>query len=191
MSVSSEDPRGPAAAIRVVVAALARVNEAIARIALALATAMIAFTAVALVLGALERQWEALRLPLVNDLPPMMMPWIVCLLMGPMLRRGGHITVDVLDSQLTGHPRARRAVDAAVNAIILLIGMAFLEGGVEGLRFFADLGETTDTDVQFPIWWIYLSFPVGFALVALASAEGLLRAIAGVAPPARPQGGGH
>jgi TRAP-type C4-dicarboxylate transport system permease small subunit len=172
----------PAAAIRGIVAALAALNTVISRVALWLATAIIAFAAIALMLGAFERQWGALHIPAINDLPPMLMPWMVFLLVGSMLRRGGHITVDVLDQKLDG--RSRRVVDFIVHLAILVIGGAFLFGGIEALRFFIDLGEMSDSDIQFPIWWVYLAFPVGFALVVLVSLEGLLRTAAGIEAPA-------
>lgn len=184
MSANIDTGRRPAEAVQRIVSALASINTVVSRIVLWLATAIIAFAAIALVLGALEREWGALRLPAVNDLPPMLMPWLVFLLAGAMLRRGGHITVEALDQKLGG--RSRRVVDFVVHLAILAIGAAFLFGGIEALRFFVSLGEMSDSDIQFPIWWVYLAFPVGFALVVLVSLEGLLRSAFGIDAPADP-----
>ena len=75
---------------------LRHVNGFIERIVMAIGMAIIAFAVLAMTGGAITRYYTGMGYDWVMDLPPIMMPWLVFLLCGVLLRSGSHITVDVL-----------------------------------------------------------------------------------------------
>ena len=43
------------------------------------------------------------------------------------------------------------------------------------MQFFRQLNEMSTTEISYPVWYLYLSFPVGFALAANFCLDALLR----------------
>lgn len=160
--------------------ALVRFNDAVSRALLAVAGFGILATLLALAATAAERHLLGLGITLLNDLPPLLMPWIVFPLMGVLFRLDRHITVDFLPERLT--PRRRALLGTGISAITLVAGASLAAGSASATRFFASLGQVTETAPYFPLWWVHLSVPVGFTLLAWFALERLLvsgRSLAG------------
>lgn len=109
--------------------------------------------------------------------PPQLVPWVVFPLLGVVLRHDGHIAVDVLPHYVQG--RTLTLLRAAVLAACLAAGVAFAVFGVNTVLFFRQLGQVSTTEIEFPLWVLYTSYPLGFALVANFALESLLRELAG------------
>jgi TRAP-type C4-dicarboxylate transport system permease small subunit len=111
------------------------------------------------------------------EFPPELVPWVVFPLLGVVLRNDGHIAVDVLPHFLRG--RALTRLRAAVLGCSLVAAVAFAVFGFKTVLFFRQLGQVSATEMAFPLWLIYLSYPIGFALAANFALESLLRELAG------------
>ncbi len=105
--------------------------------------------------------------------PPQLVPWVVFPLLGVLLRHDQHIAVDVLPHSLTGRPLA--LLRLAVLAISFVSAVAFTAFGARTVLFFRQLGQMSTTEIEFPLWVLYVSYPLGFLLAANFCLEALLR----------------
>ncbi len=111
------------------------------------------------------------------ETPPQLVPWVVFPMLGVLLRHDGHIAVDVMPHYLRG--RALTLLRAAVLAACLVAGLAFGILGVKTVLFFRQLGQMSTTEIEFPLWVLYISYPLGFLLAANFALESLFRELAG------------
>lgn len=111
------------------------------------------------------------------EMPPQLVPWVVFPLLGVVLRHDGHIAVDVLQHYLKG--RSLNLLRAAVLGACLAAGIAFAVFGAKTVLFFRQLGQMSTTEIEFPLWVLYTSYPLGFVLVANFALESLLHELAG------------
>ena len=111
------------------------------------------------------------------EAPPQLVPWVVFPLLGVVLRHDGHIAVDVLPHYL--HGRSLTLVRAAVLGACLAAAAAFGVFGLKTVLFFKELGLASATEIEFPLWTLYVSYPLGFLLAANFALESLLRELAG------------
>ena len=51
--------------------------------------------------------------------------------------------------------------------------------GYRTTQFFANLGQLSTTEIEFPLWYLYVSYPVGMLLAASFCLESLLGELAG------------
>lgn len=121
------------------------------------------------------------------ETPPQLVPWVVFPLLGVVLRHDGHIAVDVLPHYLRG--RALTLVRAAVLAVCLAAGIAFGVFGAKTVLFFRQLGQMSTTEIEFPLWVLYIAYPLGFFLAANFALESLLRELAGTREARAPVAG--
>lgn len=134
--------------------------------------------------GAVTRHMTGTGYNMVMELPPMLVPWLVFPLAGVLIRTGAHIGVDFLPDRLS--PKGARWLRALVAALTLGAAVLFCIAGYEATDLFMMVGQRTEMEWSFPIWWIYLSFPVGFAIMASFALEVLVAAIAGRDTSKRP-----
>lgn len=127
--------------------------------------------------GALTRYITGRGLSMVQELPPILIPWVVFPLAGTLLRTSTHITVDILPAFLGQN--GKRYLNILLSLIAMVAGMVFCVAGVKAVSLYRLTGQVTEMEWEFPIWWIYLSFPVGFAILILTAFENLLVAILG------------
>ena len=113
----------------------------------------------------------------IAESPPQLVPWVVFPLIGVMLRHDRHIAVDVVPHFLQG--RALAALRIFVLAICVAAAIAFAVFGAKTVMFFQKLGQVSTTEIEFPLWYVYISYPLGFALAANFCLEALLREMAG------------
>lgn len=138
----------------------------------------IAFSVLGLTAAAIERFTIGAGSDLLIDLPPMFMPWVVMLLIAPLARRGLHVTVDLLPMLVAAHRLTGMRVLVAL--VVGAASVVFAAGSAQAVAFFARMGETAALSVDLQMWWFYLSFPVGFGLLAVVALEMLLRELAGL-----------
>lgn len=110
--------------------------------------------------------------------PPQLVPWVVFPLLGVLLRHDRHIAVDVLPHFLQG--KRLTALRVAALAISFVSAIAFTAFGTRTVLFFRQLGQMSTTEIEFPLWVLYVSYPVGFLLAANFCLEALLREARGV-----------
>jgi TRAP-type C4-dicarboxylate transport system permease small subunit len=165
-----------------VLGAYAALNDVLATAIVWFASALMMIIAVAPFVAAVVRYWTGQGYDWLAELPPQLLPWVVFPLVGVVLRRERHIAVDILPHFLEGRRLLR--LRAAVMAISLAACVLFAVFGVSAVRFFARLGQISTTEIEFPLWWLYVSYPLGFALAANFCLEALLRHLAGRTAPA-------
>ena len=130
---------------------------------MAIGMAIIAFAVLAMTGGAITRYYTGMGYDWVMDLPPIMMPWLVFLLCGVLLRSGSHITVDFLPRYLKA--RGQLLLQLFVHVAVLIATIVFLIAGVEAVALFRMLGQVMELEFDLPMWYVYLSFPVGFSIL--------------------------
>lgn len=166
-----------------------RVNDVIASILLSLGGAIFGFAVLCSFGGAVERYTTGQGYAWMNDLPAYLVPWAIFPMMSVVARMDRHITVDLLPTFLKG--RSRQVLQVAIQAIVLVTALWFLQGGIEALQFFLPLAQIADVGFHLPMPLIYLSFPVGFFLLANFALEGLLHALAALVRGDVPAAGAH
>lgn len=103
---------------------------------------------------------------------PQLVPWMVFPMIGVLLRRDSHIAVDMLPHFLKG--RALKVLRVVVLAICVASTLAMGWFGAQTTAFFARLGQISTTEIEFPLWYLYVSFPIGLFLAANFCVEGLI-----------------
>ena len=93
------------------------------------------------------------------------------------LRRGEHIGVDVLTSQLGSRGRLWSAAWAALAA--LATGCILLFNGWDTVASSRMMGIITDGEVEIPLYWLQLFLPIGGGMLILVALEALARLAAG------------
>ena len=64
------------------------------------------------------------------------------------------------------------------SLVTMLIGaVIFFQAGNEAVALFQRLGQLMELEIELPIWWMYLAFPTGFAILILFSLELLLETL--------------
>ncbi|QIE55056.1 TRAP transporter small permease [Pikeienuella piscinae] len=164
--------------MRPIITTLIRINTAIERIVIAVGALIVAAMVLIVFGGALTRYATGIGFGVAVELPPMLMPWLVFPLAGVLLRSGSHIAVDFLPEKLGGG--GLRVLRAVIALIAIGAGATFVIAGWDAASLFRDIGQVTEMEWEFPIWYIYLSFPVGFAVLISFAVENLLLALTGL-----------
>ena len=103
------------------------------------------------------------------ELPPILTSWLVFPLLGPLLKSGSHIKVDVLNKTLSS--RNLSILRLVISLIALIASFVFLMAGIEATSLYFKLGQVMELEIEIPIWWVYLAFPFGFAVMAIFALE--------------------
>lgn len=93
------------------------------------------------------------------------------------LRRGEHISIDLLVERLG--PRAAYWVEVAGMLAVLAVSAVLIVSGLEMIAFSRDMGIRSVGYLSVLIWIPQSALPLGFALVALAALNRLLRLLTG------------
>lgn len=165
--------------------ALLGLNNILEIIVKTLAGLLVAFMVLTVFGGAVTRYVTGIGYNVVMELPPMLMPWLIFPVAGVLMRSGSHIAVDFLPERLSRRPA--RALRAIIALIAIGAGVIFCYAGYEATALFKMVGQRTEMEWAFPIWWIYLSFPVGFAILTSFALENLLKALVGDTDPGVPE----
>lgn len=159
-----------------------RLNDALATAISAFAALLVAIMVATPFIAAVLRNATGQGYDWLAELPPQLVPWIVFPLAGVMLRRERHIAIDLLPHMLAGS-RAGTVLRIFVMAVSLCACLVFAVFGVTAVSFFAALGQLSTTEIEFPLWILYVSYPVGFFLAANFCFEALLQQLTGNARP--------
>ena len=151
---------------------LEQFNKVISQIVFALATALIGLIVLALTMSAVTRYVSGNGYDWFIELPPAMVTWLVFPLLGPLFKSGQHISVDFVtvflsDTQVT-------FLKFLTHVVTLIAAVIFTQAGIEATQLYIQLGELMELEIEIPVWWIYLAFPVGFIILGLISLELLL-----------------
>lgn len=151
------------------------INGSLEQLTAITSSAIAGVMVLALTLSAITRYVSGTGYDWFIELPPALVPWMVFPLLGPLLRSGSHIQVDLLPNFLSG--RALLALKVFVYTTMLVGAVIFFQAGNEAVALFQRLGQLMELEIEIPIWWMYLAFPTGFAILILFSAELLLETI--------------
>ena len=158
--------------LRAALAFLSKTNEWLEKAIYLLAIFLVANMVLALFLSALIRYVSGTGYDWFIELPPILTSWLVFPLLGPLLKSGSHIKVDVITTILTS--RQLSWLRLLIAGIALLASIVFLVAGIEATSLYLMLGQVMELEIEIPIWWVYLAFPTGFGILALFALELIL-----------------
>lgn len=116
-------------------------------------------------------------IPWVDELVGYLLVGLVMLAAADALRRGEHISVDLVTERLG--PGGRRLTAAAGQLAVLVAGVALVVGGWQTAAFSKLLGIYSTGYLAVPIYLPQLLIPLGGLLLAVAASVGLLRMAVG------------
>ena len=148
------------------------VNSILSKIAMTLATCIIFIMVAALTLSASTRFFTGSGFAWFIELPPVLVSWLVFPLLGPLLKKGQHIQVDFITSLLS--EKSKKILNISVNLVALISACVFFKAGYDATLLFFNLGQLLEIEIDVPIWWMYLAFPVGFFILGLVAIELLI-----------------
>ena len=154
---------------------LTSLNNFLAKVSYFIGSLIVAIMVMALSLSAITRYISGTGYDWLIELPPVLVCWLVFPLLGPLLREGNHIQVDFLASLTSS--RQAKILKLLMNLTALIASLVFFKAGVEATFLYFNLGQMMELEIDIPIWWMYLSFPVGFIILALFALELTFQAI--------------
>ena len=154
---------------------LLAINNILNRVILWLATVIIALMVLALSLSALTRYVSGIGYDWFIELPPVLTSWLVFPLLGPLLIKGKHIKVDFLTSIISDKSKIFLRMFVAIVAF--MAGVIFCKAGIDATVLYYNLDQKMELEIDVPIWWMYLAFPIGFSILILFSTQMFLEEI--------------
>ena len=154
---------------------LTSLNNFLAKVSYFIGILIVAIMVMALSLSALTRYISGTGYDWRIELPPVLVCWLVFPLLGPLLREGNHIQVDFLASLTSS--RQAKILKLLMNLTALIASLVFFKAGLEATFLYFNLGQMMELEIDIPIWWMYLSFPVGFIILAFFALELTFQAI--------------
>ena len=148
---------------------LTKLNNFLAKASYLVGIIIVAIMVMALSLSAITRYVSGTGYDWLIELPPVLICWLVFPLLGPLLREGNHIQVDFLTSVIS--TKQAKYLKIMMNLTAFIASLIFFKAGMEATMLYFNLGQMMELEIDIPIWWMYLSFPVGFIILALFSLE--------------------
>jgi TRAP-type C4-dicarboxylate transport system permease small subunit len=148
------------------------INRVLSKIVFFIAMAIVSIMVLALSASALTRYISGHGFDWFIELPPALVSWLVFPMLGPLLKTGNHIEVDFVSTFMT--KRSIKLVKFFVYFISLLSSFIFFKAGLDATVLFYNLGQMMELEIDVPIWYMFLSFPVGFVIMGLFSLELLI-----------------
>ena len=148
---------------------LTKLNNFLAKASYLVGIIIVAIMVMALSLSAITRYVSGTGYDWLIELPPVLICWLVFPLLGPLLRQGNHIQVDFLTSIIS--TKQAKYLKIMMNLTAFIASLIFFKAGMEATILYFNLGQMMELEIDIPIWWMYLSFPVGFIILALFSLE--------------------
>lgn len=146
-----------------------KMTDVLARIILVLGAIIIGLDVLSIFLEAVGRYLVGSSRAFMEELPRILVPFVVFPMMGVLLKLKRHIAVDVLPERLKGKGRSLLLI--VVYSVVLAVAIQFLIAGVIAVRYYFQMGFETHTEIVFKFWVTYLPFPVGFGLLILFAVE--------------------
>ena len=144
-------------------------NGILTKITFFIAMVIVSIMVLALSASALTRYISGHGFDWFIELPPALVSWLVFPLLVPLLKSGSHIEVDFLSHYLS--EKSKNIIGTVVNLIALISACVFFKAGVDATTMYYNLGQMMELEINIPIWWMFLAFPVGFLILALSSLE--------------------
>jgi len=151
---------------------LSAINHTLEKAIYLMAMFLVANMVLALFLSALIRYISGTGYDWFIELPPILTSWLVFPLLGPLLKSGSHIKVDLLNNVLS--PWQFAMLKFVIATIALLSSIVFFIAGIEATNLYFMLGQVMELEIEIPIWWVYLAFPTGFGIMTLFATELML-----------------
>ena len=148
---------------------LTKLNNFLAKASYLVGIIIVAIMVMALSLSAITRYVSGTGYDWLIELPPVLICWLVFPLLGPLLREGNHIQVDFLTSIIS--TKQAKYLKIMMNLTAFIASLIFFKAGMEATMLYFNLGQMMELEIDIPLWWMYLSFPVGFIILALFSLE--------------------
>ena len=171
--------------LKAALASLSTLNEWLEKAIYLLAIFIVANMVLALFLSALIRYASGTGYDWFIELPPILTSWLVFPLLGPLLKSGAHIKVDILNNLLA--PRQLSILRLIIAVIALLSSIVFLIAGIEATSLYFMLGQVMELEIEIPVWWVYLAFPCGFGIMILFALELILAELVALGGPPPPK----
>ena len=148
------------------------VNKILEDIVFALGISIIGLIVTALTMSAVTRYISGNGYDWFIELPPVLISWLVFPLLGPLWRNGQHIQVDFLSVLLN---KKRVLITKLVNDFVVFVGaILFFKAGIDATLLYYNMGQILEIELEIPIWWMYLAFPVGFLILIFFALELIL-----------------
>ena len=148
------------------------INGILTKITFFIAMVIVSIMVLALSASALTRYISGHGFDWFIELPPALVSWLVFPMLGPLLKSGNHIEVDFVSTVMA--KKSLKIVKLFVYFISLLSSFIFFKAGLDATILFYNLGQMMELEIDIPIWYMFLSFPVGFVIMGLFSLELLL-----------------
>ena len=151
------------------------INGILTKITFFIAMVIVSIMVLALSASALTRYISGHGFDWFIELPPALVSWLVFPMLGPLLKSGNHIEVDFVSTVMT--KKSLKIVKLFVYFISLLSSFIFFKAGLDATILFYNLGQMMELEIEIPIWYMFVSFPVGFVILGLFSLELILTTI--------------
>ncbi len=148
------------------------INGILSKVTFFIAMAIVSIMVLALSASALTRYISGHGFDWFIELPPALVSWLVFPMLGPLLKTGNHIEVDFVSTVIT--QRSIKFVKLFVYLISLISSFIFFKAGLDATILFYNLGQMMELEIDIPIWYMFLSFPVGFIIMGSFSLELLM-----------------
>ena len=161
---------------------LTKFNNILTKIAYFLGMTIIAIMVVALSTSAITRYLSGTGYDWLIELPPVLVCWLVFPLLGPLLREGNHIQVDFISS--VASLKQAKILKVLINLTAFFASIIFFKAGLDATLLYYNLGQMMELELDIPIWWMYLSFPIGFLVLGSFALELTFKTISDLKPQA-------
>ena len=148
------------------------INGILSKVTFFIAMAIVSIMVLALSASALTRYISGHGFDWFIELPPALVSWLVFPMLGPLLKTGNHIEVDFVSTVIT--QRSIKFIKLFVYLISLISSFIFFKAGLDATILFYNLGQMMELEIDIPIWYMFLSFPVGFIIMGSFSLELLI-----------------
>jgi TRAP-type C4-dicarboxylate transport system permease small subunit len=142
-----------------------KVTTVLTVIITALAAAIIALDVLSLFIESVGRYLLGSSRAFMEEFPRLLVPFFVFPMMSVLYKSGRHISVDLLPNRLSS--RYKIMLRIVVGAVVLGVAVEMIIAGMSAVSHFKMMGLMSVTEWTLPMWWIYLSFPLGFGLLAI------------------------
>ena len=158
--------------MNIVLRPLQFINGILSKITYFIAMAIMWILVLALSASALTRYISGHGFDWFIELPPALVSWLVFPMLGPLLKTGNHIEVDFVSTVMS--ERSIKFVKLFVYFISFTSSFIFFKAGLDATVLFYNLGQMMELEIDVPIWYMFLSFPLGFVIMGMFSLELLI-----------------
>jgi TRAP-type C4-dicarboxylate transport system permease small subunit len=146
-----------------------KITQVLFKVIMSLAAVIVGLDVLSIFLEAVGRYVVGSSRAFMEELPRLMVPFIVFPMMGALLKIKKHISVDILPEKMTG--KARSLLMIVVYSVVVAVSIQFFIAGILAVRYYHEMGFETHTEIIFKLWVTYLPFPIGFGLLILFAIE--------------------